>query len=133
MALKVSLKPGEQFVVNGAVVRNGDRRTNLILQNKVSLLREKDIMQEDEANTPSRRIYFAIMLMYLDQDNFHSYYDEFVLRMTEFMNAIEDSTATQNCLSISRDVMHKEYYRALVTCRKLFDFEAERLNYVPAA
>jgi len=133
MALKVSLKPGEQFVVNGAVVRNGDRRTNLILQNKVSLLREKDIMQEDEANTPSRRIYFAIMLMYLDQDNFHSYYDEFVLRMTEFMNAVEDSTATQNCLSISRDVMHKEYYRALVTCRKLFDFEAERLNYVPAA
>jgi len=133
MALKVSLKPGEQFVVNGAVVRNGDRRTNLILQNKVSLLREKDIMQEDEANTPSRRIYFAIMLMYLDQDNFHSYYDEFVLRMTEFMNAIEDSAATQNCLSISRDVMHKEYYRALVTCRKLFDFEAERLNYVPAA
>src|SRR3546814_461765 len=66
MALKVSLKPDEQFVVNGAVVRNGDRRTNLILQNKVSLLREKDIIQEEEANTPSRRIYFAIMLMYLD-------------------------------------------------------------------
>jgi len=133
MALKVSLKPGEQFVVNGAVVRNGDRRTNLILQNKVSLLREKDIMQAEEANTPSRRIYFAIMLMYLDQDNFQKYYDEFVLRMTEFMTAIEDPAAKQNCLSISRDVMGKEYYRALVTCRKLFDFEAERLDYVPAA
>lgn len=133
MALKVSLKPGERFVVNGAVVRNGDRRTNLILQNKVSLLREKDIMQEDEANTPARRIYFAIMLMYLDQDRYQKYYDEFVLRMTEFMNAIEDGTATESCLSISRDVMNKEYYRAMVSCRKLFDFEAERLNYVPAA
>ena len=133
MALKVSLKPGEQFVVNGAVVRNGDRRTNLVIQNKVSLLREKDIMQEEDANTPVRRIYFAIMLMYLDQDNYKNYYDEFVLRMTEFMNVIEDQAATQDCLSISRDVMHREYYRALVTCRKLFEFEAVRLNFVPAA
>lgn len=133
MALKVSLKPGEQFVVNGAVVRNGDRRTNLIIQNKVSLLREKDIMQEEEASTPVKRIYFAIMLMYLDQDNYQDYYDEFVLRMTEFMNVIEDPVATQDCLAISRDVMHRDYYKGLVTCRKLFDFEAERLNFVPAA
>jgi flagellar protein FlbT len=133
MALYVSLLGGVLFVVFGAVVGFGVRRTNLILQNKVSLLREKDIIQEEEVTTPARRIYFAIMLMYLDQDSFHNYYDEFVLRMTEFMNAIEDGTATQNCLSISRDVMSKDYYRALVTCRKLFDFEAERLNYVPAA
>ena len=27
MPLKLSLKPGEKFVLNGAVVQNGDRRT----------------------------------------------------------------------------------------------------------
>lgn len=132
MALKVSLKPGEQFVVNGAVIRNGDRRTTLVIQNKVSLLREKDIMQEEEANTPVRRIYFAVMLMYLDPDSRQKYYDEFVLRMTEFLNAIESPEAKAQCLSISRDVMGGNYYRALTTCRQLFEFEDERLNYVPA-
>ena len=45
MPLKLSLKPGEKFVLNGAVVQNGDRRGVLILQNKASVLREKDIMQ----------------------------------------------------------------------------------------
>lgn len=132
MALKVSLKPGEQFVVNGAVIKNGDRRANLVIQNKVSLLREKDIIQEEEANTPVRRIYFAIMLMYLDQDSRGQYYDEFVLRMTEFMNVIETPEAKAQCLAISRDVMNQNYYRALTTCRKLFEFEDERLNSVPA-
>ena len=30
MPLKLSLKPGERFVLNGAVVENGDRRTVLV-------------------------------------------------------------------------------------------------------
>ena len=45
MPLKLSLKPGEKFVLNGAVVQNGDRRGVLVLQNKASVLREKDILQ----------------------------------------------------------------------------------------
>ncbi|NJR20223.1 MAG: flagellar biosynthesis repressor FlbT, partial [Hyphomonadaceae bacterium] len=56
MPLKLSLKPNEKIVLNGAVVQNGDRRTTLLLQNKASVLREKDIMQIEEANTPVRRI-----------------------------------------------------------------------------
>ena len=43
MPLKLSLKPGETFVVNGAVVRNGDRRGVLLLENRARVLREKDI------------------------------------------------------------------------------------------
>ena len=34
MPLKLSLKPLEKFVLNGAVVTNGDKRTSLVLQNK---------------------------------------------------------------------------------------------------
>ncbi|MBL4618299.1 MAG: flagellar biosynthesis repressor FlbT, partial [Robiginitomaculum sp.] len=68
MPLKLSLKPGEKFVLNGAVVQNGERRANLILQNQASVLREKDIMQEAEANTPAKRVYFPVMMMYLDAE-----------------------------------------------------------------
>ena len=69
MPLKLSLKPGEKFVLNGAVVQNGDRRGVLVLQNKASVLREKDIMQEEEVTSPSRRIYFPVMMMYLDEEH----------------------------------------------------------------
>ena len=77
MPLKLSLKPGEKFVLNGAVVQNGDRRGVLVLQNKASVLREKDIIQAEDATTPARRIYFPVMMMYLDESGAARCYEEF--------------------------------------------------------
>ena len=131
MPLKLSLKPGEKLVLNGAVITNGDKRSSLIIQNKVCLLREKDIMQPEEAVTPARRIYLPIMMMYLDPDGCEQYYNDFALRMTEFMGAITNPQALAHCIEISRDVMSGAYYKALVLCRKLFDFEQELLRYDP--
>ncbi|TNE66515.1 MAG: flagellar biosynthesis repressor FlbT [Alphaproteobacteria bacterium] len=128
MALKLSLKPDEKLVINGAVIANGDRRATLIVHNKASILREKDILQEDEVDTPAKRIYFPIMLMYMDGEQTGRYYDEFVLRMTEFMGAISSPSAIDLCVKISRDVMDRNYYRALINCKKLLAFEQERLG-----
>jgi flagellar protein FlbT len=128
MALKLSLKPDEKLVINGAVIANADRRATLIVHNKASILREKDILQEEDVNTPAKRIYFPIMLMYMDQGQTDKYYEEFVLRMTEFMNAISTPEAVENCVKISRDVMDKNYYKALINCKKLIAFEQERLG-----
>lgn len=129
MPLKLSLKPGEKFVLNGAVLTNGDKRTSLVIQNKACLLRERDIMQPEDATTPVRRIYFPIMMMYLDPADTERYHTEFALRMTEFMGAIRNRGALAACMEISRDVMNGAYYKALMACKKLFDFERERLNY----
>lgn len=131
MALKLTLKPGEKFVVNGAVIANCDRRTSLVIQNKVSILRERDIVKQEEATTPARRIYFPIMLCYMDPDNAEEYLPEFMQRMTEFLNVIEAPEARKRCVEISKDVMTQNYYKALTACRKLFEFEKERLEYVP--
>ena len=127
MPLKLSLKPGEKFVLNGAVVQNGDRRGVLILQNKASVLREKDIMQADEVNTPARRIYFPVMMMYLEGAVAPKMYDEFALRLTEFMGATRNPAVLSECVSASRHVMAKDFYKALMSARKLVDYE-EGLN-----
>jgi len=128
MALKLSLKPDERLVINGAVIANADRRATLIVHNKASILREKDILQEQDVNTPATRIYFPIMLMYMDQGNTDDYYEEFVVRMTEFMNAISTPEAIETCVKISRFVMEKNYYKALMNCKKLIAFEQDRLG-----
>ena len=130
MPLKLSLKPGEKFVLNGAVVQNGDRRSALLLQNKASVLREKDIMQVDEAVTPARRIYFPVMMMYLDQVEGQCFHDEFIQRLSEFMGAVGNPDILTDCVNISRHVMIKEYYKALMLCRKLIEYEDERLGNV---
>ncbi|MGD0190990.1 MAG: flagellar biosynthesis repressor FlbT [Rhizomicrobium sp.] len=129
MPLKLSLKPGEKFVLNGAVLTNGDKRTSLVIQNKACLLRERDIMLPEDATTPVRRIYFPIMMMYLEPAETETYHTEFALRMTEFMGAIRNGAALAVCVEISRDVMSGAYYKALMACKKLFEFERERLTY----
>src|ERR1700709_857418 len=101
MPLKLSLKPGEKFVLNGAVLANGDKRTSLVIQNKACVRREKDIMQPKAANTPARRIYLAIMMMYLDGEASEEPYNEFALRMTEFMGALSTPELLGACVGIS--------------------------------
>jgi flagellar protein FlbT len=133
LPLKLSLKPGEKFVLNGAVVQNGDRRGVLVLQNKASVLREKDIMQAEEANTPARRIYFPMMMMYLDEAGASRYYDEFVRRLTEFMGVVRNPEVLADCVAISKHCMAHEYYKALMLCRKLIEYEDERLGNVPSS
>ena len=131
MPLKLSLKPGERFVLNGAVVQNGDRRCSLVLQNKASVLREKDIMQAEEVNSPARHVYYPVMMMYLDEAGADKYYDEFLRRMTEFMSAISNPNVLAECVIVSKGIMVKEYYKALMSCRKLIDYEDERLGRKP--
>jgi len=128
MPLKLSLKPGERFVLNGAVVQNGDRRCSLVLQNKASVLREKDIMQSEEVTSPARHVYFPVMMMYLDEPQADKYYDEFLRRMTEFMTVIANPTVLVECVAVSKSLMSREYYKALMGCRKLIDYEDERLG-----
>ena len=128
MPLKLSLKPHEKFVLNGAVVQNGDRRGVLVLQNKASVLREKDIMQQEEANSPTRRVYFPVMMMYLDEAGAARYYDEFARRMSEFMGVIRNPDILADCVNVSKHVLAREYYKALMICRKLIEYEDERIG-----
>ncbi len=129
MALKLTLKPGEKFVVNGAVIVNGDRRGHLLIQNNDTVLREKDVMQQADANTPAKRIYFAIQLLYLDESSRQQYYADFADRLQEFMGVIRDPDILDKCASILQDVNGGRYYRAMLTAKKMFPFERERLNY----
>ena len=128
MPLKLSLKPGEKIAINGAVIVNGDRRGTLVVHNKASILRERDIMQQEEANTPARRVYFPIMMMYLDESEHTEYYSEFSARMSEFMEAVSTPHVLKLCVEISKEVINGKYYAALRLCWNLIEFEREILG-----
>ena len=130
MPLKVTLKPRERFVLNGGVLVNGNRRTDLIIENQVSLLRERDILHPEEANTPTRRIYFAIMMMYLEEALDSPFYQEFVDRITEFMCVVTRKEILGKCHQILDDVHEQRFYSALMTCKTMLPFEKERLENV---
>ncbi len=130
MALKLTLKPGERAAVNGAVIVNGERRASLVIENQASILRESDIMQAEEATTPARRIYFPVMLMYLDPDIAEKVRADFETRLMEFISAVIDPEALATCARMAADVANEDFYKALQKCRLLMDFEESRLAHV---
>ena len=58
------------------------------------------MMQEQEATTPSRRIYFSILVMYLDQDNAKNYRDAFMSYVEDFMDATTFSEVRRTLLTL---------------------------------
>ncbi len=131
MPLKIDLKPGEKFVLNGAVVSVGRDGRSLLLQNEAVLLREKDIMQEEDANTPARRIYFTVMLMYIDPPNRERYIYQYQMLVEGFAQASAAAPELQKALiPMIQNVAAGDYYHALRQCRKLFDIESQLLTPV---
>lgn len=131
MPLKLRLKPAEKIVINGAVITAGETGATLILHNKASLLRSKDILQPEDANTPATRIYFQIMLMYLDPQNCKKYTELFLTFMEDLMQATGLHEIKRALSHIYSDVSAGEYYRALKTCRAVINLESELLNMTP--
>ena len=123
MALKISLKPNEKMIISGAVVTNGNMRSDLSIENKVAILREKDIMKEVEADTPCRRIYFVIQLMYINEGNVVEYHKAYWELVKDVLAA---APSTLDLIDpISRHILNEEYYKALKLTRKLIDYEEE--------
>ena len=123
MALKISLKPGEKIIISSAAVTNGNTRSDLFIENRVTILREKDIMKEAEADTPCRKIYFVIQLMYIDEENVVDYHKTYWELVRDVLAA---APSTLNLIDpISRHILNGEYYKALKLTLKLTDYEEE--------
>ena len=69
MSLKVELKPGERILIGECVITNAGQRARFVIDGKkVPILREKDILTAETADTPAKRIYLAVLLMYTSRD-----------------------------------------------------------------
>lgn len=127
MPLKIVLKPGEKTVINQAVIQNGGEKAELIVQNKASVLRERDIMTEKEANSPAKRVYFVVQLIYMFPNKDREYQEKFNRLIKEFVNAVPSSTPL--VLDIGKQIVVGDVYGALKLCRKLIKYENEVLKH----
>jgi len=129
MALKITLKPSERMILGGAVVTNGSAGScDLIVENKVPILRQKDILTEAKADSPCRRIYLAIQLMYIDEGNLATYHKAYWDLVRDIVNAAPSTVALID--AISENVFQRKYYPALKLAKRLIDYEQEVIRRV---
>lgn len=116
------------MLIGSAVISNGDRTTEFFIENKVPILREKELMKEEAASTPGRRIYFLVQLMYVDEENFTTYHDQFWAIVREVILAAPSTTRI--ITDICHEIMSRRFYTALKVARQLIDYEQELVDSV---
>ena len=129
MALKITLKPKERMILGGAVVANANSRSCvLVVENDVTVLRQKDIMSEREAQSPCKRIYFTIQLMYIDKANLTTYHKNYWKLVQDLLKAAPRMTVFIE--QISEQILNGRHYRALKLVAKLIEKEREVIRHV---
>jgi flagellar biosynthesis repressor protein FlbT len=121
MALKIELKPHERVIVGSCVIINTDRRARLLIEgDNIPVLREKDILTSEMADTPAKLVYLAVQQMYLSPDprNNHGIYFNLV---REIVNA--NPGACPIIEGINNRILTGDLYRALKETRKLIAYE----------
>jgi flagellar protein FlbT len=125
MALVIDLKPNEKILIGEAVITNGTQRTRLHIAGDAPIMREKDVMQEQDADTPCKRIYFLVQCMYLANapDQYHEKYFDAV---REVQSASPSSSFF--FMQINEHIISGSYYKALKLSKQLIDHERELIE-----
>ena len=128
MALKVELKPHERIIIGSCVITNTDQRTRLLIDGeKIPILREKDILTPETADTPAKLIYLAVQLMYISPEP--------EINHGTYFNLLRDVVTTAPSMwpiieGINISILSGELYQALKEAKKLVAYERQLLDQI---
>lgn len=115
MGLKLKLKPKERLIINGCIVRNGEKRLDIEIENRADVLRGNEMMSEEDANTPVRRLCFMIQLALVSRELRPQILPE-IMSQIDQLGSIFSKSSSDVFEQVRRLVEEGEFYSA---CRKL--------------
>jgi flagellar biosynthesis repressor protein FlbT len=125
MALKVELKPGEKIIIGTVALRNGDSRARFFIEGQAPILRERDILSADSADSPAKLIYFAVQLMYVE-GSIEKHHDMYFRCVQDFVMAAP--SATPIIMEINNRILSGDFYKALKAAKELLAYEQKLLG-----
>lgn len=122
--LILKLAPGERFVANGVVIENGDRRARLnILTPDSNVLRLRDALHPEEANTPVRRVCYIIQLVLAGEADEAKAKPQIRDGITQLAQVFTDAESARRLARSAEDVSLGRFYPALRGLRAILPME----------
>jgi flagellar protein FlbT len=125
MALRIELKPGERILIGESVLINSDQRATFLIEGSAPILRERDILTPEQADTPAKRIYLAVQLMYTSRDP-RAHHDVYFALMRDIVQAAPSTWGYVE--SINNRILTGDLYKALKEAKNLVHYEQELLQ-----
>jgi flagellar biosynthesis repressor protein FlbT len=125
--LVLKLAPKERVLINGAVIENGDRRSRLaIMTPNAHILRLRDAIHPEQANTPVRRVcYIAQLVLSGDADPVQAR-QQLLRGIEQLSQVLTDHDSRTQLTAATAAVLEDQHYAALKALRSLLPRE-ERL------
>jgi flagellar protein FlbT len=127
VGLRIELKPHERIVIGESVITNSDAKISFLIEGNEPILREKDILMPEKADTPVGQLYVCVQMMYLEK-NRAKYQDVFLEFISVLLAAVPQFR--EKIELVSNLVLEESYYKALRELRKLRTLEEEMLRHV---
>jgi flagellar biosynthesis repressor protein FlbT len=123
--LVIRLAPFERVLLNGAVIENGDKRASLSIKTpNAHVLRLRDAIHPEQANTPVRRICYMVQLV-LSGDSLQNDMTQPLLRGIEQLSQVFTDKDSRALLDRATEaILAGEHYLALKALRALLPREA---------
>jgi flagellar protein FlbT len=118
--LRVELKPFERIVIGETVLINSGTRTSFLIDGEAPILRERDTVTAETANTPAKRLYLCVQTMYLKSD-----IPKYLPAYQGFLRDLRNSNPGDRLAidAIGAHVSSGALYKALKEIRKLMKRE----------
>lgn len=126
MALLIDFKAGDKLIINGAVLENAGSNSKLLLHNMASVLREKELLLEEDAQTPATRTYFSLQNAYIFADKREEHLAMFREQLGDYIKACP--SASDIAEKINAAIDKDNLYKALKETRHLVLHEMELLK-----
>jgi flagellar biosynthesis repressor protein FlbT len=125
--LVLKLGPHERVLINGAVIENGEKRSRLaIMTPNANILRLRDAIHPEEANTPVRRVCYAAQLVLSGDAEPEDAKLQLLRGIEQLSQVLIDHDSRTQLTIASRAVMENQHYQVLKALRSLLPRE-ERL------
>lgn len=122
MPQKIELNPGERIILGDCLITNANQRARFFVEGAIPILREADVLTAAQANTPAKRIYLAVQLMYMSKDP-HTHHQTYFALVRDILDAAPSTWPFIE--SINNHILTDETYKALGAAKKLIAYEQE--------
>lgn len=126
MPLRIKLPSKERIIINGAVLENAGEATTIVLHNRADILRRKEVMSDQDAQSPARRIYYALQCAYMFDDERPKYRQIALEFLQQYENAAP--SAKEIVDKIRGEIEKGGLYNALRATHPLIEHETERFR-----
>ena len=100
--------------------------TRLLVEGHAPILREKDIMTPERADTPAKRIYLAVQLMYTAK-NPQAHHELYFSLVRDIVQAAP--SMWPHIENINNQILMGQMYKALKDAKKLINYEKGLLDH----